>query len=439
MTDTQLKSALARLAPQVDDTPAWDDVVRRAEPDARFRWRLAVVAVAMFLTAGVVAGAVAEGFLTGTLDRLSSWVGDQPGEPAPEEQAVFDEQNAASYAHFPNGTRVGRLLSFEYGGRSYRLLGFRDGPNLCLRIIPSFLGSPQANEAECAPQSELTRLGDPVATIGGYVRIRPNADGPGLTMLYGLAADDVASIDVLVGGELLAEATVQNNGFLIAADDQALGRPPDYPSVVLRASDGHGASADVPVVVDPQIRNPDPEDLPGPAQVDREPAHSSIGWLVRGENRGDPFTWQDESAPFAQRILFARAVTPDPNSSFRVALGYGEGSDGHTVRRWYCLTWLAPLIPGPNPRGCLAWADDVDTSGWMITGGGKTLAEQFPHWIGIATDEIARLEVFHADGTSEAVPYNDNVFSFYTRRDEPSKLVGYDEAGRVVKIEVLRW
>jgi hypothetical protein len=438
MTDVHLQTALARLAPRVDDKPAWDDAVRRADTGARIRWRLAVVAVATLLTAGVVAGALAEGLLSGTLDRLSAWVGDQPGEPAPEEQATFDEQNAASYAHFPQGTRVGRLLSFDFDGRSYNLLGFRDGPNLCLRIDPAVSGSDNANEAECVPHPELTRLGEPVATVGGAVRIRLPG-GSGMTMLYGLAADDVASVDVLLDGELLGPATVRNNAFLIAAHDRALGHPPDYPTVVLRARSSDGAARDVAVAVDPETPTVDPTDLPGPAQVDREPAHSSIGWLVRGENRGDPFTWQHLDAPFAQRILFARAIRPDPNSSFRVALGYGEGTDGQTMRRWYCLTWLAPLIPGPNPRGCIARTNDVDTYGWTITGDRATNAEQFPRWIGIATDEIARLKLFHADGTTAAVAYNDNVFSFYTRRDEPSKLVGYDQDGRVVKIQVLNW
>jgi hypothetical protein len=438
MTDVQLQTALERLAPQVDNTPAWDDAVRRGGVGARLRWRLAVVAVAMLVTAGVVAGALAEGLLSGTLDQLSAWVGDQPGEPAPGEQATFDEQNAASYAQFPQGTRVGRLLSFDLDGRSYQLVGFRDGPNLCLRVDPP-LFTDNPTEAECVPQRELVRAAGPVAAVGGMVRIQVEAGGPGLTMLYGLAADDVTAIDVLVDGALLGRATVRNNAFLIAAHDATLGHPPVWPAVTLRAHDAAGASADVPVVVDPQTPDIDPADLPGPARVDHEPAHSSVGWLVRGEDRGEPFVWDETSAPFAQRILFARAVAPDPTSSFRVALGYGEGSDGQTLRRWYCLTWLAPLIPGPNPRGCIGWAESIDDAAWTITHSGTTIAEQFPLWIGIATDAIARLELFHADGTSVAVPYNDNVFSFYTRRGEPSKLVAYDQMDRVVKVQVLNW
>jgi hypothetical protein len=304
---TQLETALTRLAPQVDDMPAWDDVVRRAGPAPRFRWKLAVIAAATLLTAGVVAGALAEGLLNGTLDRLSAWAGNQPGEPAPEQQAAFNQENAASYAHFPTGTRIGRLLSFELDGQTHQLLGFRDGSNLCLRFVPSVF-SPAP---ECVPEDMLTRLGTPVATIGANVR-GPLEDGSGRTIVYGLAADSVENIEVFDGGRLLGAADVQNNAFFASFPDEPRSPnddPSEGPPVVLRA---HGAdgSVDIPVrtrtgLLPRQLRA---KDLPGPDRVERT-LESGIEWLQRGEPRGEPFAWP---YPFPDRVLYSRMLAPDP-------------------------------------------------------------------------------------------------------------------------------
>jgi hypothetical protein len=431
MTDVQVQSALTRLAPQVDGTPSWDDVVRRAEVGPRFRWKLAVVAVAMLLTAGVVAGALAEGLLNGTLDRLSAWVGDQPGEPAPEQQAAFDEENAASYAHFPSGTRVGRLLSFELDGRPHQLLGFRDGSSLCLRFVPSVF-SPAP---ECVPQDMLPRLGTPVATIGADVR-RPLENGSGRTIVYGLAADSVDEIEVFDGRRLLGQADVQNNAFFASFPDEPRSPsdpPGEGPPVVIRA---HGAdgSADVPVrtrlgLISRSLRE---EDLPGPDRVERTLDAGSIGWLERGEPRGEPFAWP---YPFPDRVLYSRMLSPDPTSSFRLAVAYGEDPDWQENGRWFCTAWLWPTVPSSkNDRGCSR--GDLTGVGMSLLGT-SPLAGGFPHYVGLASDAIGRIEIFYEDGSTQDVPLNDNAFSFYVAADLHSKIVAYDREGRVVSIHLL--
>jgi hypothetical protein len=425
MTDVRLESALARLAPHVDDVPAWDDVVRRARTGSRPPWKLAAVVVAVLVTGGLVAGALAEGLLNGSLDRLSAWVGDQPGEPAPEQQAVFDRENRASYAHFPSGTRVGRLLNFELRGRRHDLLGFRDGQNLCLRILPSVF--PHATAVpECVPQQQLVRLGKPVAIIGGYIGV----GDPGVTILYGLAADTVQRIDVRMDDEVLGPATVSNNAFLIAlADDRD--RTVEWPTVVLRASGANG-SADFQMRTGPMFPSGSPEDLPGPDHVERVLDSGSIGWLERGEPRGEPFRW-----PYGEpkRIIHSRMLTPDPESSFRLAIAYGEDDDWRANGRWYCLAWLWPLIPDSWSRGC-ARADTID-SGLMMEGAWPSAGQEFPHWVGLASDQVARIEIFYRDGSIQPVRLNNNVFSFYVAADQESKLVAYDQQGRVVRIMML--
>jgi len=431
MTDIQLESTLTRLAPQVDDIPAWDDVVRRAGAGRNVWWRLAVVAVVMLLMAGVVAGAIAEGLLNGTLDRLSAWVGEQPGEPAPEQQAAFDEANAASYAHFPSGTRVGRLLTFEQDGQSHQLLGFRDGSNLCLRFVPAVSSA----VPECVPQDMLTRLGTPVATIGADVR-GPRENGSTRTTVYGLAADSVETIEVFDGRRLLGEADVQSNAFYASFPDEAPSPsdpPGEGPPVVIRAHSADG-TLDIPVrtrlgLISRSLRK---EDLPGPDRVERTLQAGLIGWLERGEPRGEPFAWP---YPFPDRVLYSRVLAPDPSSSFRLAVAYGEDPDWQENGRWFCTAWLWPTVPGSkSSRGC-GRANLIDFGLHYL--GTSPRAGGFPHYVGLAADAVGRIEIFYEDGSTQDVPLNDNAFSFYVNADLHSKIVVYDHEGRVVSVHLL--
>jgi hypothetical protein len=213
MTDVQLQTALARLAPQVDDTSAWDDVVRRAGGRTRLRWKLAVVAAAIFLTAGLVAGALAEGLLNGTLDRLSGWVGDQPGEPTPGEQAAMNKQNARAAAPVPADTELGLLTSKQLDGVRFDLLGFRDRESLCLRLRSSVgQGEPIVKApADCVSEQLLIDLDKPLAVFSAadpFPRARS-----GLQALYGLAADRARAVE-LRGEGGIHRVPVTTNAFL---------------------------------------------------------------------------------------------------------------------------------------------------------------------------------------------------------------------------------
>ena len=428
MTDAALQTALTRLAPKVHDVPAWDDVVRRAGKGSRVGWKLAVIAAAALLAAGIVAGALAEGVLSGSLDRLTSWVGDQPGEPTPEQQSAFDRANAASYAHFPSTSRVGRLLSFDLEGRSHDLLGFRDGPNLCLRVVPPAFPAEHA-APECVPQPLLARVGGPVAIVGGHVRV----GDPATTVLYGLAADSVQTIDVLERGALLGTAAVRNNAFVLATQDRPREKeePPDT-NIVLRVH-GPDGLVDVPAPSFFSRRDVELEDLPGPVAADTPLQSGSIGWLERREPRGEPFTWTYD---FPDRILYSRVLTPDPTSSFRLALAYGEDPDWQKNGRWYCTAWFWPLMPDSWSRGC-GRANLVST-GLTLEGTSPSIVGSFIHYVGVAADGVARIAIFYEDGSVQRVPVNDNVFSFYVATNQSSKFVAYDAAGQVVRVFVLR-
>jgi hypothetical protein len=65
-----------------------------------------------------------------------------------------------------------------------------------------------------------------------------------------------------------------------------------------------------------------------------------------------------------------------------------------------------------------------------VTGG-------FPHYVGLASDDIGRITIFYEDGSIQQVPLRDNVFSFYVAADLHSKIVAYDHEGRIVSIHLL--
>jgi hypothetical protein len=429
--ETRLLSALDLLAPPADETPAWDDVAARVGAQPRFRWKVAAVALAVLATSAFVAGAFAQEQLHNGLDRLSSWAGQQPGSPDPEQQAAFDIENAGAYAHFPTGTRVGRLLHADVGSRSFDLLGFRAGTDLCLRVVPSPIPR-QRSAPECVPQSELTRLGKPIAAVGGHIRARL-PDGSGLTVVYGLASDAIRSVDVLADGRLLGAADVDNNAFLYAAPDRP-GSPVEGPALVVRAEDANGVAAEVPIASGPSFSRAQPSALPalpGPDRVERTLTNGSIGWLESGEARGEPFTWPDD---YPQRVVHSRLIRPDASSAMRFGLAYAEGTTANTRGGWYCLAWLWPLIKDSLVSYC-GRAEAVN-AGISYTGALSSSGVQFPLRVGMASDQVARIELFRADGSSQPVPLVDNVFTFQTWRLDPVKLVAYDDQNRVVTIEI---
>ena len=174
------------------------------------------------------------------------------------------------------------------------------------------------------------------------------------------------------------------------------------------------------------------QDLPGPDRVERALDEGSIGWLERAESRGEPFSWPYE---FPDRVLFSRTLAPDPSSSFRLAVAYGQDPDWRENGRWFCTAWLWPTVPGSkNDRGC--GRADAIRSGLTYLGTSPN-AGGFPHYVGLASDAVGRIEIFYEDGSTQAIPLNDNAFSFYVAADQHSKLVAYDREGQVVMIHLL--
>jgi len=90
-----------------------------------------------------------------------------------------------------------------------------------------------------------------------------------------------------------------------------------------------------------------------------------------------------------------------------------------------------------------AWAAETGNSSssapleltWGFSGGGQ----QF--WIvsGVASDAVARIEVFLGNGERWRAPLRDNATAFRVQRAKfPVRIVGYDAAGRVIDVKTIR-
>jgi hypothetical protein len=428
--DLLLANALDEFVPSFDSLPGdWQDALRRARvrPRRRVGRRLLVVAAAAIAVGVLATTSLGQDVLNSTLDRLGSWVGSAPGEPAsPEQQAAFDSANAESYAHFTPGTKVGRLLSTTFAGEKYELFGFRDGGSLCLRLIGT--KSDGRSPAACVPQRELIDIGQPAAVVSAGDVFTRGSEAIA-TAVYGVAADAVDRVEIATASGERHEARLGNNAFLYLAAGNRSHPETDPTGVPVRAivESQNGATATVPIETGVRPRpTTAPTEFPGPSVVERTLDGSRVSWLDHGDPRGDPYEWTGG----AMRTLKAsRVVQPDPTSSFRMAVASGTSTDGYER---YCFVWLWPLVKGTGSYGCML----ADITGTVIFGTGEG-ADQFPLRSGLVADEVASLELFFPNGARENVPVTDNVYAFQAPRAVPTKLVAYDAQHQVVGIYML--
>ena len=156
--DSSLVATLDRLVPERDVTGDWDAVVRAAGRRSRKRRvvTLAIAVAALAIGVSPVGGAIADG-----VADFSAWLRGTPGAPASDaEQEAFEQANRRSWAGFPPGTELRKLISTTVAGHEVDLFGFRSGDTLCLRIVGRGLnGSPASS---CAPLGALQNATAPV-------------------------------------------------------------------------------------------------------------------------------------------------------------------------------------------------------------------------------------------------------------------------------------
>lgn len=170
---------------------------------------------------------------------------------------------------------------------------------------------------------------------------------------------------------------------------------------------------------------------PGPSHVQRHVRNGTVRWLFAHEPRGRSLAQAhipllSTTGAHWQPVRFARVITPDPNHPVKVVLSL-IGKRGRNL----CMTvYYGYSSSGGCAVGLLLKPFNYDISSHMnpdcSSCGGVVVA-------GVASDEVARMELFLPGGTRRAVPLKDNVFLIALRPNTYAwNLVAYDRNGLII-------
>jgi hypothetical protein len=434
--------------------PNWDEIVRRAAPDAQLANRShrsrPSRRLALALAVAAVAVLTAAAFATGLADRFSSWINGKPGRPASVvEQRGFAARNRVSLAAFPAGTKLRLLLRETVQGTSFDLLGFRNGDAYCLRLVRSKRpGAPGSNQ--CLRADELQGH---VALVADNAWFRVGDPEQSITGVYGFASDRVKAVRVTRAQDVTT-VEVTNYGFL-ALSGQPTGtvqhHPPPNTVFAVAAELTDGSLRNIPYVVTgnagqsgilqggkrptvPSYFAPNrPGSTPGaPKRVTAPIGDPRIGWLGRREKRGNPLPPQRFVT-----LTFGRVIQPDPDDPVRfgVAIGPARGmTRGHPVRGdWTCLIEFRAL----TRSGGVGCRPDLFADGPISLG--PWMESPITHFNGLVADGIVRVQAFLASGRSVPAALRDNLFAVAVPQAElPGEIVGYNARGQVAGIAPLQ-
>jgi hypothetical protein len=433
----------AELRPELASgaAPDWSEVAARAglyrSRARRRRWSLALAFAVTAVLLGVATPLGAA--LARELDGFSAWLTGEPGKPASsEQQHEFDAENARSWVGFPAGTELRRLVVRHIAGGTVELDGFRPGSTrFCLRLTVT--GATRATRTGCAPLYELRQTGAPVRLVMVDVPVglgRKTAWyginellSSRLQITAGISADGVRAV-VLDDEAGTHRVPVVANSFLYVAEQPGVGQRVREVSAVT----ANGAVS-VPFVPIPFGADRPPPALAPPAPpIERTVSSGRIGWLDRGEARGEPLTAlppptrADVPGARLGRIVFGRVVTPDPDRSGHMVLTL------NSRRRGGKPAGLCTLLAqqGGGGGGCAVYpgvfADGPISA--SVSGNGT---DEFVTLYGFASDDVARIDALLPDGRHVEVPLTDNAFIVDVARSRlPARLVAYDSEDRVI-------
>lgn len=462
MTDGMRELLEAAVPLRPERTPDWDDVVARAQPAPRRPRLLAAAFVAAAIGAAAVSplGAAVAGLGRDAFDGLSAWLSGTPGEPAtPAERSGFAERNHASYGSFPDDTKVMLVARTRAGGKTFSLLGFRDGDSLCLRLVRTDLAGARG-ENQCVTLRELKASSAPalVAADADFRFGDPELNAQGV---LGFADDTVRAIDVRRERSGWTRVPVRNNIF-VTLRARPTGTVKNHPRrdaiVEVRAIRRDGSRARVPYVagdafgarLEANVRGPAylkavrprPEELPGPPAVEHEFRGGTIGWLERREDRGVPLRRDARRDRFLGPTLFGRVVRPDPALPVRIAISLVRrerrpGGPPVMPGVMLCETLISPLQRSGSGVGC------IPPQGAQRFGPGRPLTlswmgpSQISELHGIAADAVAAIDVYLASGRRVPAALHDNAWFVQVPTAQfPAKLVAYDRDRRALLVEV---
>jgi hypothetical protein len=210
----------------------------------------------------------------------------------------------------------------------------------------------------------------------------------------------------------------------------------------IRARLDDGRAVDVPFSVAPWGPGPGAfggraGEPGGPDKVERVVEGGTIGWFTRREERGEPLDEElRETLMLVPTSAFGRMITPDPGSSKRMVITAGKHR--HFPLRPSSEQLLSYFVVARG--GTVGSAMPVDdmfprspfTFSYGTVGGG----DQFATFAGLASDDVARMEIFTATGDRIPVPLRDNAYLIEVALARfPAKVVAYDAEGRVIGIE----
>lgn len=454
MTEFEFDPSVARMLDRYTWLPErsadWQGVLARSGLDEPRRKRRGLLLAAALVTLLTLALATPlGGAIRRSVSDFSDWLAGTPGTPVSiEEQQAFDEANEKSWAGFPGSPQLRRLQRTEVDGVVYDLLGFRSTGSLCTRVVAS--GEAGGSTVHCAPVDELRHDDGPVRvvladwTVGrGDKTAKVGFDtvhSARAQVTVGIVADGVESVE-LVDDQGSHQVPVVSNAFIYVAERPEVGQR--VTQIQARLDDGR--TVGVPFSVAPYGPSPGvmgggAGEPGGPEKVERVIEGGTIGWFTRREERGEPLDDElRETLMLVPKTAFGRVITPDPDSSKRMVITAGKS------RHWPLRPTLEPLLSyflvgrGGTSGSALPLDDMFPRTPFTFSYGTVGGGDQFATFAGLASDDVARMEIFTATGDRIPVPLRDNAYLIEVALARfPAKVVGYDAEGRVIGLERTR-
>jgi hypothetical protein len=410
-----------QMVPPIAFDSDWLDVLARAGVRRR-RWDALVIAASL-----VIGVAVAVGALAAAHGRFR-WLAEAPGKPAPEAQIRKVRER------FPGSPDVRFLMRERVGDNAYTLYGFATGSARCLRLVSR--GADPGTTSACTSATELEDVVNPVVVLQANVSFAhggPLPTVPNELATFGFIAGDIRRVDV-VSDEGERRARVENGAFLEVVDSPGRGT---WARRVIAVDDkGRGWTIPIAVLVEGQPTGIPRRPPQGPSIVERHVTDGTIGWLERGELRGQSLREAGIRLPAVEGIgkfhhvgvgKFARVIAPDPGDFLRLVVGKNP-----SVICEYLVT-RGGIGGGCSPSALLfSQGPFYATYGFSGAGTQQAVVE------GLASDDVARLQLFLADGSRRPVALSDNALLVRAPLGLfPARVVAYDRNGRVIGITTL--
>jgi hypothetical protein len=406
--DARVFDLLDAFTPEPKRWPDWQDVLGRTR--ARHTRRLVVAIAAAVGVLGCAAG------VTAALGGFDAWLSGSPGKPAPKaEQKRFRSANEQSYFGFPKDTKLRELIRTTVDGKLYVLFGFRSGESLCLRLKAVSLG--HSIGPGCAPAARLRHASAPILPVIPNFSFADKHNHPSAATSFGTAADGLSKMIVhAVDGD--HRAALAGNAYLWVQDEPNSGQR----ALSVTAVSSAGTRVTLPFE---EATAPN-RHARGPDHVQARIAHPTVGWYIRGEKRGVGHMEINRIRTDGRGFIddSTRFVRPDPDSNVLVGL----------TGRWCLLV----AYGRSGPSASCSSGDGFWSQGplnWTMTG---EYSDQFMRINGVAADGVRRVVIFLADGQRQRTALRDNLFTTLVATSEfPARIIGYDEAGRVVGVITL--